>query len=201
MDNRLKNILKTLKLKEDTISTMLGAIVVIVIGLLVFNYFRTLNPQGEISQQAAIEETKTTPGQLKLVEEGGQLVPEGLPTTYTVKAGDHLWSIAESFYNSGYNWVDIASANQLDNPDQISADQKLIIPKVGVKTATALDPDPTNVIEGESYTVLKGDHLWDIAVRAYGDGFNWTKIYQANQDLIGPNPGLIEPDTTLTLPR
>lgn len=205
MDSRLKNTLKTLKLNEDTISTLLGAIVVVVIGLLVFNYFRSLNPQGQITDQAALEDDgqTATPGQVKLVEEeDGQMVPEGLPTTYTVKQGDHLWSIAESFYNSGYNWTDIASVNHLDNPSQIEVGQQLTIPKVAVKVATVSQEQTTNnTIEGDAYTVVKGDHLWNIALRAYGDGFRWTDIYQANQDLIGPNPGLIEVDMTLTIPR
>jgi len=204
MDSRLKNTLKTLKLNEDTISTLLGAIVVVVIGLLVFNYFRSLNPQGQITNQAALEDNgQTTPGQVKLVEEeGGQMVPEGLPTTYTVKQGDHLWSIAESFYNSGYNWTDIASVNHLDNPSQIEVGQELTIPKVAVKVATVSQQQTTDTtIEGDTYTVIKGDHLWDIALRAYGDGFRWTDIYQANQDLIGPNPGLIEVDMNLVIPR
>ena len=205
MDSRLKNTLKTLKLNEDTISTLLGAIVVVVIGLLVFNYFRSLNPQGQITDQAALEDDgqTATPGQVKLVEEeDGQMVPEGLPTTYTVKQGDHLWSIAESFYNSGYNWTDIASVNHLDNPSQIEVGQELTIPKVAVKVATVSQKQTTEItIDGNTYTVVKGDHLWDIALRAYGDGFRWTDIYQANQDLIGPNPGLIEVDMNLTIPR
>lgn len=205
MDSRLKNTLKTLKLNEDTISTLLGAIVVVVIGLLVFNYFRSLNPQGQITDQAALEDDgqTATPGQVKLVEEeDGQMVPEGLPTTYTVKQGDHLWGIAESFYNSGYNWTDIASVNHLDNPSQIEVGQELTIPKVAVKVATVSQKQTTEItIDGNTYTVVKGDHLWDIALRAYGDGFRWTDIYQANQDLIGPNPGLIEVDMNLTIPR
>jgi len=201
MDSQIKAILKSLKLNEDTISTILGAIVVVVIGLLVFNYFRSINPQGEITQQAAIEEA--TPGAVKLVEnENGEVVPQGLPATYTVEKGDHLWSIAESYYNSGYNWVDIAQANHLDNPGQIEVGQKLTIPKVAVKEATInADDNTVATIDGSSYTVEKGDHLWDIAVRAYGDGFRWVDVYNANKDAIGSNPGLIETGMVLNLPR
>lgn len=199
MDNQLKAILKTLKLNEDTISTVLGGIVVVVIGLLVFNYFRSINPQGEITQQAASEEA--TPGAVKLVEENGETVPQGLPTTYTVKAGDDLWSIAESYYNSGYNWLDVAQANQLEDPNLIEAGQSLIIPKVAVKQPTIITTESVATIDTDTYTVEKGDHLWEISVRAYGDGFRWAEIYTANKDIIGSNPSIIEVGQLLTLPR
>lgn len=202
MQQQIKNFLKKLKLNENTISTILGGIVVTVIGLLVFNYFKSIN-KGQITDQAAQEQTAPVPGQPKIVEEEGKKIPQGLPTTYTVKKGDHLWQIAENYYNSGYNWVDIANQNNLDNPGLLAVGQELTLPKVEVKQATvqATAPDQVNTIEGSTYTVSKGDHLWSIAVRAYGDGYQWTKIYQANQDLIGPNPGLIEIDQVLDIPR
>lgn len=36
----------------------------------------------------------------------------------------------------------------------------------------------------ELHTVVAGDTLWDMAVKAYGDGSQWTKIYDANKDKL-----------------
>jgi len=33
-----------------------------------------------------------------------------------------------------------------------------------------------NPITSNTYTVVKGDFLWDIAIRTYGDGYRWVDI-------------------------
>jgi len=53
---------------------------------------------------------------------------------------------------------------------------------------------------GGSYTVKPGDSLSKIAKQHYGDSSLWTKIYEANKDMIGGNPNLIFPGQTFTLP-
>ena len=52
----------------------------------------------------------------------------------------------------------------------------------------------------QSYTVVKGDCLWNIAKRFYGDGSKYTIIYNANKSVIGGNPNLIYPGQVLTIP-
>jgi nucleoid-associated protein YgaU len=122
-----------------------------------------------------------------------------LDTIYTVKSGDTLWSIAERFYGSGYKWTEIAKENQLENPDYITPNQTLNIPGITKQTKTQEQSvSPLEKIDEGLYTVKKGDYLWDIAVRAYGDGFRWVEIARANQ-LI--NPDLIHPGNKLKIPR
>jgi len=182
----LKSILKSLKLHESTISMILGAIVIVVVGVLVINYFRGLEtgttlPTGE-----------TTEGSTRIRD--GQ-------TFHVVEAGDTLWTVAEKYYDSGYNWVDIASVNELTNPGQIDVDQELLIPDVESKQPTVsvsafsgeLEP-----ISGATYTVVQGDSLWNIAVRAYGDGYRWVDLVQENELA---NPNLIHAGNMLVLPR
>lgn len=53
--------------------------------------------------------------------------------------------------------------------------------------------------ENQSYTVKKGDCLWNIAKRYYGNGSKYTLIYNANKDKI-KNPNLIYPGQVLTIP-
>lgn len=48
-----------------------------------------------------------------------------------------------------------------------------------------------------TYTVKKGDTLWDIAGTLYGDNFKWTEISRANK-LV--NPDLIYPGNIFTIP-
>jgi nucleoid-associated protein YgaU len=190
-NGNLKNFLKKVKLNESTISVILGVLVVIVVGTLIFNYFRGVGKNKEEASQAM-----PTAGEVKLVEEEGKLVPEGLPITYKVQAGDNLWKIAEKYYNSGYNWVDIAKENNLTNADRLLVDQELILPKTEVKKATVIIADQT--ITGNQYTVVKGDSLWGIALRAYQDGYQWVKI--ANENNLS-NPNKIHPGNVLSIPR
>lgn len=53
-------------------------------------------------------------------------------------------------------------------------------------------------ISGNTYVIQEGDDLWDIAVRAYGDGYKWTEIAAANNL---ENPDIIHVNNTLKLPR
>ena len=169
---------------------ILGALVIVVVGALIFNYFRSVKrPQEEV----------VNPEEIKLVEEKGKLFPEKLPTEYTVEKGDYLWVIAEKFYGSGYNWVDIAQENQLKNPDIVDIGQKITIPRTSViKPQLAKMTVFGSVIEENHYTIEKGDHLWGIAVRAYGDGYQWTKLAKANNIA---NPNIINPGDSLAVPR
>jgi len=194
-ESKLKNFLKTLRMNESTISMVLGAMVVVVVGILVYNYFSSVNK---------VETDQLAEG-VALVEEGGELVPDQLPVTHTVAVGEHLWSIAERYYDTGYNWVDIASENNLVNANSITEGQELSIPRVGVKVvekpevAGAVTSTEESILN-DQYTVNKGDYLWDIAVRAYGDGFQWTKIWEANKETI-INPDVVEAGMVLKLPR
>ena len=49
------------------------------------------------------------------------------------------------------------------------------------------------------YTVVRGDCLWNIAKKYYGNGSQYTKIYNANRDKI-KNPSLIYPGQVFVIP-
>lgn len=181
-----KGFLKNLKLSESYISMILGLLVVVVIGILLFNFFSSRGKPG-----VPAEEGKTT--------EEKQLAELPLPTTHTVQEGESLWVIAEKYFNSGYNWVNIVEANQLSNPDYLEVGQTLTIPKAEpILPVTGISEASPSPITEVSYTVVEGDDLWDIAVRAYGDGYQWSNIAQANNLA---NPDIIHVGNVLTLPR
>nr|DAI99398.1 MAG TPA: tail assembly protein [Caudoviricetes sp.] len=58
---------------------------------------------------------------------------------------------------------------------------------------------PANKV-AKSYSVKKGDNLWNIAKKYYGKGSLWTKIYKANKSKI-KNPNLIYPGQKFTIPK
>lgn len=182
MNLNLKKILKQIKLNEENISMILGAIVLVIVGILVVNYFKD---RGSIDIPANSTQTSIN-----------------LNSEHTVVKGETLWSISESSYGSGYNWVDIKKANSLTS-DTIEIGQKLIIPdditaKEPTTTITSQTSQTQLSITGDTYTVVKGDCLWDIAVRAYGDGYKWTEIAEANNL---SNPNVIHSGNVIVLPR
>jgi nucleoid-associated protein YgaU len=50
------------------------------------------------------------------------------------------------------------------------------------------------------YIVKRRDTLAKIAGRVYGDKDKWKALYEANRDVIGPNPALIRPGQRLQVP-
>lgn len=50
-----------------------------------------------------------------------------------------------------------------------------------------------------TYTVVRGDCLWNIAKKYYGNGSQYTRIYNANRDKI-KNPSLIYPGQVFVIP-
>ncbi len=59
---------------------------------------------------------------------------------------------------------------------------------------------PKQKEQPKTYVVKKGDSLWSIAKRIYGDGSKWRKIYEANKKVIGKNPNTIFPGQKLVIP-
>jgi len=228
----LKESLKTLKMNESKISAIVGGLIIIVIGVMVFNYFRNLRPGTTTPTSVSTETTQTA-------------APSN---TYTVQKGDSLWSIAQKELGSGFKWVEIKEANDLKDANDIREGQQLVIPAeeatiavatasaspstIAAATTSAATPGATastiaqatiqptvrpsatpqtagtitstettpavSSISGASYTVVKGDNLWDIAEKAYGDGFKWTEIAKANNL---HNPSVIHTGNVLSLPR
>lgn len=197
--------LQSLRFGDSYFNLIVGIIVVVAIGAIVIGFIRGRG----LPSPTEKEETEEM-----------QLEQVSLPAKHTVAKGEDLWKISEKYYKTGYNWVDIASENKLANPNAIAEGMELTVPNVAPRvpptqekvesispTQVIAQPTPTTVttqvppteaITGTSYTVVKGDHLWAIAVRAYGDGYRWVEIARTNK-LVNPN--IIHPGNSLTLPR
>ncbi len=103
--------------------------------------------------------------------------------TYSHKEGD----------KDVYYTLDLTEYRFLNVP---TVKQEAAAPKKdsGLKERPNTQPAP------KTYTVVSGDCLWNIAKKFYGDGSQYTKIYNANKGVIGSNPNLIRTGQVFTIP-
>ena len=59
-----------------------------------------------------------------------------------------------------------------------------ILKKKTTTTSTSTTSRPAQQPTVKKYTIQKGDCLWNIAKKYYGDGSKYTKIYEANKTVI-----------------
>ncbi len=192
-ENYLSRIEGEIQSNQSRLNMALGALIVLVVGILVFNYFN----KGKADLGPAQSTTST---------EQQDVAAGNLPGKYTVKEGDTLFNIANTYYNDGYKYTEIAKTNNLTNPDAIETGQVLEIPKMD-STAT-MAPVSSSVsapstdwgpkITENTYTVRDGDWLSTISARAYEDIYAYNRIATANNI---SNPDNIEVGTVLTIPR
>lgn len=181
----LKKLLKTIKLNESSISMVLGILVIVIVGSLVIRYLkadRGTIPQELLNQPNSIEVSTKT---------------------HKIQKGESLWVIAENYYGDGFKWVDIATENKIANASIIEVDQELIIPnldqeEVQAEEMTTESASTETSTEAQQYTVEKGDSLWKIAVKVYGDGYKWVEIAKENKITT---PNIIYSGNILVLPR
>lgn len=199
--DKLENEIKS---NNSPFSLILGALIILVIGVLIFNFF---NQRGQ------------EVGPANQTEQTGDITPDKLPGKYTVKEGDTLFTIAEYYYQDGYKFDEIAEANKLEDVNVLTTGQVLEIPKPEealVEASPSPSPSESPIVEaetgtgggdttvwgekitGETYTVVEGDWLSTIAARAYNDIMAYTKIAEANNIA---NPDLIFPGQVLKLPK
>ena len=62
------------------------------------------------------------------------------------------------------------------------------------------EPSATSATTGRTYVVVSGDSLSRIAKHQYGDAQKWSRIYEANRNII-KDPDLIYPGQELRIPE
>jgi nucleoid-associated protein YgaU len=202
----IKAKIANFNLSRSYTSLAYGVITVIVIFALIFAAVRifTQDNTPNISEDAVNTISEETNENIHVVEEG-----------------ETLWSISEEVYNDGFAWKEIADANNISEASTLESGTRLTIPareaqaqEITMTTENDASTSPsvsqvpeqapevspvvtTDSITASEYTVKAGDSLWDISMRAYGTGYRWTEVANANS--IG-DPNLIFTGTTLMLP-
>jgi nucleoid-associated protein YgaU len=125
--NFLDRIQNDLEKNQSYLNLILGALIVVVLGVLIFNYFNKPETEtGNVTPQA----------QQTTIDEAGNVKKENLPGPYVVKEGDTLFTIAQNYYDDGYKYTEIIKENNLPG-ESIEVGQKLTIPKLETAMAAA----------------------------------------------------------------
>ncbi len=124
------------------------------------------------------------------VKENDELYEDGISTLVLIEE----LSIKEKAGEEGDKYI---SFKLLEYKEFSKIPVTEIEERTGNKTKkTAGEKNPKNT---GFYIVQAGDCLWAIAKKYYGNGANYTKIFNANKDKI-KNPSLIYPGQKLVIP-
>lgn len=181
-----------LTLKQKYQYFLIGITVILLVALTILSVVRKAATFPRVTQKAVSNTAQVRPNIIAAREK------------YTVQAGEYLWQIAEKKYGSGFNAYDIAKANNITDPNIIFAGQELALPdiKPGAPTvgevSSAAATEKVQQMLPSTYTIQRGDNLWNIATKLYGDGYAWTRVAITNK-FIDPNTLL--PGTVLQIPR
>ncbi len=200
----MKNIENT---SAEIVSFFFGLFVVLFATVFLFNLFRRTRtgvvdlPGISTEYNASGKQVLRPTGKVVLTNKN----KEDLKTEneIVVLKGDSLWRVAKRYYGNGQEYVRLAKENGLSASAHLAVGQKLIINKslpTDMKNKGSLNESVISPIVGNSYIVAKGDSLAKIALRAYGDSYAWTKIWNANKKNI-TKPSLIYSGNVLVIPR
>ncbi len=132
---------------------------------------------------------------------------------HVVKAGETLSSISQKYYGTSSNWKAILDANTSVVKDPQGRDlrpnMRLIIPAADKKVASAPSASsgrtllsataPKKGSSARTYTVVKGDTLFRIAMKYYGNGERYKDILTANRSVVS-KPQDLRPGMKLVIP-
>ena len=159
-------------------------------------------PAESVVEKEVVKETETekeieTVSEKVVVEK--KVTPVSLPDSvnviYMTRPGDYLTKIALNEYGRASVWRMIWNWNYEkigDNPDVIYPYQEYDLKKPR-EVAKPVKYDFYN------YTVGKGETLWSIAQKEYGNNYAWVVILRDNFDKLGNDYNTLEPGTVLQL--
>jgi nucleoid-associated protein YgaU len=136
--------------------------------------------------------------------------------THLVKSGETFSSIAAVVYGSASYYPHLVRANPHANPNNLKLGTVITIPPIDqvkasgtgkeAEHATAAATGAPNVPQESKldpvrqYRVQPGDSLYKISMKVYGKSGYTDRIYEANKNVIGPNPTKLKVGMVLELP-
>jgi nucleoid-associated protein YgaU len=172
---------------------------------------RILPPERTATAPAAPTVTGTPPATINPPSSGAPAVAKAVTapstpasTTYTIKSGDTLSTIAGEFYKDTRKWKAIADANPGIDPSRLKVGQVIKVPAEGgvarQATTVAERASAAPKSSGSTHTVAKGETLAAIAERYLGSKGAWKRLYEANKGTIGSDPAKLKVGTKLVIP-
>src|SRR5258707_2084536 len=159
-------------------------------------------PPAEVALVASIEAPTAS------TSTGSMFNSPASPSTYVVRSGDTLWSIADQAYGSGIAYRRLLEANVGRRmPDgQVFTAQGVIRPGWDLLVPTV--EASIEEVDGQRwYAVQPGDTLSAIAAMVLGDDSRWRELFDLNRDASSPDgrhslshPNVIWPGLSLRLP-
>lgn len=189
---------------DSLISLGLGALVVVISGILLYNFFsntsQDLLKDISTSMQTSREEEQLANPSFAPAEIVPTDTPIPLAQIQTEGQGELVVPVvsASAVPSVLPSQEAVAAASPIVNT---SPTTQVVENSPEPKQAETVTNEMTSTFEGtvsDSYTVQAGDSLWKIAERFYGDGFKWREIAKAN-DIS--NPSKLEKGLALNVPR
>ena len=148
------------------------------------------NVEGKNDLEEVVVETQVVVDPIQDLDE---IVPDSVWTEYMIKPGQTLSLIAYEEYGNPNEWRTIYGWNK----EKIGEDPDMIHP---YHYLDLLKPSENSVeFEPDYYIhrVTRGETLWTIAKKEYGDQYAWVVLYWDNEALLQENDGVLKPGMEL----
>lgn len=135
------------------------------------------------------------------------------PRSYTVQAGDSLYTISQKILGSPKYVAAIQKANPKVDARRLRVGQVLNMPDLSGSSTPAPAAGVSRPVAdgglgtapglsgGKTYKVQPGDTLRKIATKHYGNSKMWEKIYALNREAIGSSPSNLRSGMVLRMPE
>ena len=135
-----------------------------------------------------------------------EVKPAAAARTYVVAAGDTLSGISVTYYGTETQWIRIADANPDVDPDRLRIGTSLKIPAYTPRSSRTARPASASAASRplppgtRSHRVEDGESLSSIADQYYGRETQWTRIFEANRDMLKGDPDHLRIGMVLAIP-
>ena len=127
------------------------------------------------------------------IQDLDEIVPDSVWTEYMIKPGQTLSLIAYEEYGNPNEWRTIYGWNK----EKIGNDPNMIHPyhylDLLKPSENSLEFEPDYYI----HRVTRGETLWTISKKEYGDKYAWVVLYWDNEVLLQENDGVLKPGMEL----